>query len=389
MGNNKNISRRNFIKGTAAGAAGLAATAVMAKASSPASAFSGPVTGWLDKWYGEKDRRDDAKLITAEDVKQGKGNGKIRYRWNSFVFNEIMLPNGKTIVIDPYWEGIENQYIADNTVPAGKWVKGADYCILTHTHGDHCADLPSILDYYPLCQVVVPMGGLGELSNQFGLGATRYCLLGVNGGDHLEFEDFTLDVYAGRHIFNTKQQLLTEMNNEILTNKRYQYEGGHFNAQSALHSQWGGLHFCNYMITTKPEGFKILVYGGFFIYDPFRAQVFDSQPDMMFYQAANPNLGNPYYGTNKHVDLSIKENVKTDEVASFVASVKPGLCMPSHQEKFEMEMLNYIAGECAKVGQEQGLKTQYFVPAHNTWYVFDARPRQVVHPDQCSRGRRL
>lgn len=364
-----NLTRRNFIRGAAAGAVGLAAANMIpaAFAAEPEAAAKANI----DETNGPIiDLRKDAQFINANDVKTASGNGKIRYRWNGCVFNEIILPNGKEIVIDPYWYGVDNQYIADNTVEAGKWVKGADYMIITHTHGDHVADVPSILDWYPMCQVVCPLGGLAEFADQYGLGATRYALNGVVSGDHLEFEDFSLDVFGGRHTFNTKQQVIYQQPNTVMESKSYQDSEGNVDAHKMLFSQWGGLHFCNYLITTKPEGFKILIYGGMLNFDPFKYQMVGMKPDLMFYQAANPNLGNPYYGTSRHVNLT-PETLKTDELADFVASVEAGMCMPSHQEKFSMDMLNLIGQKCAQRGIEKGIKTQYFIPKSNEWYVFD------------------
>lgn len=365
------ISRRSFLKGTAVGAAGLATSGVLATTASALGTEKTTPTTTTKKKLNKKVK--PAAFVPYDTLSTVDGKGQIRYRWNGCVFNEIVLPNGKVIVTDPYWYGINNQYIADNTVKAGKWVSGCDYLLLTHIHGDHVADVPSVLDYYPLAEVVLPLGGMPYFCSNYNVGPMAFDLIGVVGGQHLEFEDFSLDVFGGRHTFNTNQAVHIDDNKTAVIDK-WRDADGRVDAEkmhSWMFGNWGTSHFCNYLITTKPEGFKILIYGGRLMYDPFRYQYVGMKPDLMFYQAANPNLGNPYWGTDKHIDLNIKENIKTDDVANFVASVEAGSCMPSHQEKFSMENLKYIAGSCAEKGIAAGIQTQYFVPNNNEWYVFN------------------
>lgn len=278
------------------------------------------------------------------------------------MFNEIVLPNGKVIVVDPYWYDVNNQYIVDNKTEAGKWVCGADYMILTHTHGDHVKDVPSILDYYPMCKVVVPQGGAAEFCTTYNINPMSYLIYAVEADSHLEFEDFTLDVIPSRHTITVRPGIIDGLKDSYIK------EG--YNSTSLANGQWGALHFNNYLITTK-DGFKILLYGGTVQNDPYLYKMVDMQPDIMFYQAAQCNLGNPLYGTKYAVDLNDRANIQVDDLANFVASVNAGLCMPSHQEKFTFDNLNYIGGLCAEVGAKKNTNTQYFVPKNNTWYLFD------------------
>jgi len=37
----------------------------------------------------------------------------VRIKWNGYAFNEIKLPNGKNIVIDPFYHNVDNKYILD------------------------------------------------------------------------------------------------------------------------------------------------------------------------------------------------------------------------------------------------------------------------------------
>ena len=86
---------------------------------------------------------------------------KLRLRWSGVNFYEFVLPNGKTIVMDPYFDtepaGGHNEFNYTPTkLSAGEWVNGADYIILTHGHFDHVNDLGSVLNKYPKAHVIAP-----------------------------------------------------------------------------------------------------------------------------------------------------------------------------------------------------------------------------------------
>ena len=42
-------------------------------------------------------------------------------------------------------------------------MNGADYVLLTHGHGDHIGELPSVMEKYPLAHVVAPEHALPSI----------------------------------------------------------------------------------------------------------------------------------------------------------------------------------------------------------------------------------
>ena len=72
----------------------------------------------------------------------------IKFRYINFACYEVILPNGKEIVIDPCHtmntDGKKDAYMAAGSydIPVD-WCdyKGADYVLISHTHGDHTLDL--------------------------------------------------------------------------------------------------------------------------------------------------------------------------------------------------------------------------------------------------------
>ena len=72
----------------------------------------------------------------------------IKIRWITTTCFEIVLPNGKVIILDP-WVGKEHPMHPGVSVDTGFSVDdftGADYIFLSHTHFDHIADLMELLD---------------------------------------------------------------------------------------------------------------------------------------------------------------------------------------------------------------------------------------------------
>ncbi len=60
---------------------------------------------------------------------------KLKVRWSGVNFYEFVLPNGNTIIMDPYWDDPNDAHNEYNYTPTdlsgGKWVHGGEYCVLT------------------------------------------------------------------------------------------------------------------------------------------------------------------------------------------------------------------------------------------------------------------
>ncbi|MBT9777504.1 MBL fold metallo-hydrolase [Clostridium sp. MCC353] len=126
-------------------------------------------------------------------------NRGIKIRWIYAACYEIKLPNGITIVTDPF---------ITPKVPAGEFcldqMEGADYILLTHTHYDHISDLKELtLRFHS--KIVGGSIAMRELIRVFDLPFDS--MYPVNAGETLIFPEFRLEVSRARHNLLNKPEL--------------------------------------------------------------------------------------------------------------------------------------------------------------------------------------
>ncbi|WP_234117353.1 MBL fold metallo-hydrolase [Clostridium hydrogenum] len=281
----------------------------------------------------------------------------VRIKWNGYAFNEIKLPNGKNIVIDPYYHNVDNKYILDKTKTAADIVDGCDYVLFTHTHFDHSRDFPYVLKKYPLVPVVMPESAISSFNYAYGIMSINYNVQGVSNNDKLEFPDFTLETFLGKHT-SRKNMFKDPKTIPIYFNKEGQFDPFIFEFFET------GTIILNYKITTK-EGFTILIWGGQIPSEYRKYNYLGTNPDLMFYQMAANNLGD---GTA--LNIGNRENPVATMLGDFIASVNPKAAVPYHQEKFSMSDLNSIAEQCAERGNLKGTTTSFVSPETHKWYRF-------------------
>ncbi len=284
--------------------------------------------------------------------------GMLLYRWNSYIFNEFVLPNGKRIVFDPFMYDVKNQYTLHPEVKASDYIEGADYIILTHTHFDHVRDLPDLLEHWPNAFVVVPEEGALSMIYALGLNPSGIRLLPVSDGEKLEFDDFTLDVYRGIHTFPSG--LSPNAGKLDINNKSYKNEDGTFNSLKFDAATMGGRDMMNYKITTN-DGWTITMWAGQMDTETRKYYYRDSKPDFFFYQNAKVNLGGD------------RDNPNTMDLAKMVAMTNPKICMPCHQNDSSwvniLKAHDYTAKDINTLGT--GCATQFFSPDPKDWYGFN------------------
>ena len=133
----------------------------------------------------------------------------LKIRWISVQCYEIVLPNGKVIVTDPfyldesYYDGMEltESLESEKKVYGSKGfsadeITGADYIILNHVHGDHCNILGELWEKYR-GRVLVHGACALELAKAFQI--PTQAIYPLYPGNTYYFEDFTLKVYPGAH----------------------------------------------------------------------------------------------------------------------------------------------------------------------------------------------
>ena len=134
----------------------------------------------------------------------------LRLRWISVQCYEMVLPNGKVIVTDPfYWDGnnydalpsLNRQQEAERKVYAqtGFSVEsftGADYILISHAHGDH-TNLTGKLWNRFYGRVLVPAGAAEEIARVYNI--PYGAVMPLYPGNTYYLDDFTLTVYPGAH----------------------------------------------------------------------------------------------------------------------------------------------------------------------------------------------
>lgn len=132
-----------------------------------------------------------------------------KIRWISVQCYEIVLPNGKVIVTDPfyldksYYDGKEpTKKLEDEKKVYGAEgfsvdeFTGADYIILNHVHCDHCNLVGELWEKFR-GRVLVHGACALELAKAFQI--PSQAIYPLYPGNTYYFEDFTLKTYPGAH----------------------------------------------------------------------------------------------------------------------------------------------------------------------------------------------
>lgn len=169
----------------------------------------------------------------------------IKIKYINYACYEIVLPNGKEIVIDPCidYTGKNTEFTADD-------FNGADYILLSHTHYDHDMDLPYLAKKYNSKVFVGAMSAISELRYSDIIFDNIYP---VYPGEVYEMEDFTLEVFRGKHTFLGNQNYMSNREGKRLNE--------YFPENHNMSDIMGGIEYMDYMITTK-ENTKIFINGG-------------------------------------------------------------------------------------------------------------------------------
>ncbi len=146
----------------------------------------------------------------AEAYKDSAVSQAMKIRWISVQCYEMVLPNGKVIVTDPFlWDGsnyegkeeLSQQEKNDLKVYSQKGFTvddftGADYIIISHVHGDHCNIVGELWNKF-YGRVLVPADAATEIARVYNI--PYGAIYPIYPGNTYYFDDFTLKVYPGAH----------------------------------------------------------------------------------------------------------------------------------------------------------------------------------------------
>jgi L-ascorbate metabolism protein UlaG (beta-lactamase superfamily) len=129
-------------------------------------------------------------------------------RWLGTACFEIVLPNGKTLVVDPFVDdGVSSPITSDQ-------FEGCDYLFLTHGHYDHILDAGKLAARF---NPIIYCSQLVSESLVVHLGVNSDQIRTVTAGDIVRANGMTIEVIQGTHV-----DFLSDYNR--LTGKEFQPE---------------------------------------------------------------------------------------------------------------------------------------------------------------------
>lgn len=263
----------------------------------------------------------------------------IEFRYINYCCYEIVLPNGKEIVIDPCidFKGESNFKKED--------FRGADYILLSHTHYDHTMDLGYLADKF-ISKVFVGAMSCPALLEYFDINFDQ--VYPVIPGEVFEMEDFTLEVFRSKHTF------MNDTNNVM--SKRMAKQWADFPEGHKRADVFGSIEYMDYLITTK-ENIRIFISGGGpnkYFYHNIEQVMKEKNPNIIFRQTSS--------------------KYTPEEFAHVVNSFHPQLVLPLHQDGIERKT-NKSANEWVEDAnlelKRMNSTTRILCPEKYKWYSLD------------------
>lgn len=169
-------------------------------------------------------------------------NNGIQLRWLNTAGFEIIMSNGKHILLDPFLSGTIGN-IVSHPISLDE-IKGCDYLLLSHIHCDHANDVEQIQKKFPDLNLFVGDLSADPLCTWQNINCAK--LYRVRPGEVYEFDDLKIEVFAGRHTESPRGYYRKDFEHD----STFDYSGW-----------FGNLEFQNYLLTCC-DGTKIFVWGG-------------------------------------------------------------------------------------------------------------------------------
>lgn len=258
---------------------------------------------------------------------------------NSGANHEIVLPNGKRVLIDPfYMDCTAKDFSRDD-------VSGADYIILTHAHLDHDSDLGYLANKFQSKVFVGAMSAEAVLKFH----KIPYDnLIPVFPGQTYTMDGVTFKFWQAKHNpFGPKRTYDPEKD---ISKTKYGVEG------HKACDDWGSMESLDVLITTE-NNFRILVASGSVLWKDLFFQCREERPNVVLRQAGVRKNG---------------EQVSPEELADLMIQYGAQVIFPFHMDvlvkKWGAEKTeDYMAQVAASVrGKMPG--TEFIYPKAYAWY---------------------
>lgn len=250
--------------------------------------------------------------------------GSIRLRWIYGACYEIVLPNGKVILTDPFITPNRlDGFTADD-------VTGADYILCSHTHYDHTSDIAYLLKKFcPAItkETVQTMKVIDHPKLVIGSMAAPYLsqcfdidyvhIYPASDGTVYDFEDFELQIFNAKHCAAPSERAVPSR--ACLTAKERFGQDGH-----GICDQIGWMEELDFVITTR-NNFRIMIVSGMPAYRNIYHAADQLRPNVVIRQFFGPpedyaKLLAPFhaqlYLPNHHEHISEQTGVDIGEYVS-------------------------------------------------------------------------
>ena len=282
----------------------------------------------------------------------------LKIRWISVQCYEIVLPNGKVIVTDPfYWdtnhydgmtEFTKNQKmerdIYSQTGFSVDQFTGADYIILHHIHGDHSNQVGELWNRF-FGRVLVPGACATEIAATYDI--PYAAIYPLYPGNTYYFDDFTLKTYPGAHDNRSFREGKFRRPSQMIGN----YDGAEGFGIPCPNQigPLGSMYNLNFLIETK-NNFKIDFSAGR-----------DYEEHVEHMREEKPNL-------------MLRHRIRSyspEQFASMIVSMGAQLAMPLHHNNARAsgEDLNEYFVQVNQILLDKGSSARAFNPEPYKWYT--------------------
>lgn len=287
----------------------------------------------------------------------------IRIRWITTCCFEVVLPNGKVIVFDPWTGNVpegEPQQLAVKTGFSKDDFTGADYIFLSHTHGDHVWDAKYILEKFRKDtyggQVFAPALSSKIICDY--LDIPYRDMVPMFPGETLDLEDIIVTCHKCRHFGDIGSPRGTTPS---IAKKKC--EERHSNPEIMNYNNMGSLEEIDLSITVKANNFRFMILGG-------RIYRFNNVID--YAQTFNPNF----------IVRQVSPGFTPDDYAGIIAQFHAPVVFPSHHDSHHVDKAQGISFEeyfdrtNAKL-KELGSCARVVNPVSGKWYFIGTGIEEV------------
>ncbi|MFA6506409.1 MAG: MBL fold metallo-hydrolase [Treponemataceae bacterium] len=284
--------------------------------------------------------KKDSSVVEYKNVTMVSG---IEFRWINNAGFEIILPNGKHVLIDPWLDSAKTWF--KSTLSVEKDLDRADYIVLSHIHSDHADDVGLIQKKFPNVRIFVGALSAEYLIKWQNLNMNKIYL--CNDGQTFQFDDVTIKVFAGRHTEGARGNFLKVG------------KDGFVDTQTI-----GSMELFNFLITAS-DGTKVMVWAG------------TPSEDLVYsLKGTNPDVAVMHVSPKQDFDM----------FGRLVASMNAKIVIPHHYDIWESlfeknpEMkkdsplppeqvtVPNILGIFRKSIEKGSPQTYFFIPENHKWY---------------------